>query len=38
MSVPGTLNRITAHGSDLSPSVLARRISGVVHRGFSGHR
>jgi uncharacterized protein len=36
--VPGTLNRVTAYGSDLSPSVLARRISGVVHRGFSGHR
>jgi uncharacterized protein len=38
VSVPGLVNRISAHGSDVSPSILARRLSGVVHRGFSGER
>jgi uncharacterized protein len=36
--VPGTLYRVTAYAADLSPSVLSRRISGVVHRGFAGRR
>jgi uncharacterized protein len=36
--VPGVINRIGAYGADLSPSVLSRRVSGVVHRGFAGQR
>jgi uncharacterized protein len=36
VSVPGAANLAGAIGSDLSPSVLSRRVSGLVHRRFAG--
>jgi uncharacterized protein len=38
VSVPGAVNRLGALGADLTPSVLSRRVSGVVHRRFAGER
>jgi uncharacterized protein len=36
VSVPGAANLVGAIGADLSPSVLTRRASGIVHRRFAG--
>jgi uncharacterized protein len=38
VSVPGAVNRLGALGADVSPSAISRRVSGVVHRRFAGHR
>jgi uncharacterized protein len=34
--VPGAANALAAAGSDVSPSAVSRRISGLVHRRFAG--
>jgi uncharacterized protein len=34
--VPGTANAIAAKGSDVAPSAISRRLSGIVHRRFAG--
>jgi uncharacterized protein len=34
--VPGTANAIAARGSDVAPSAISRRVSGLVHRRFAG--
>lgn len=34
-SVPGGVNRVTVLGSQLTPSAVTRRVSGLVHRRFS---
>lgn len=36
VSVPGAANTLTAVGADLFPSVVGRRVSGLVHRRFGG--
>lgn len=36
VSVPGAANGVMAAGSDVVPSAIGRRISGVVHRRFAG--
>jgi hypothetical protein len=34
--VPGAANALAAAGSDVSPSAISRRVSGLVHRRFAG--
>lgn len=34
--IPGVVNKLTGHGSAMSPSVLTRRISKAAHRRFHG--
>jgi short-subunit dehydrogenase len=36
VSVPGAWNRVTAYGSQVTPSSVTRRASAVVHRRFVG--
>jgi len=35
VSVPGAANRVTAAGSQLTPSVISRRLSATIHRRFA---
>jgi uncharacterized protein len=37
-SVPGLVNLIGAWGADVTPSIVSRRLSAVVHRAFAGDR
>ncbi len=36
VEVPGLLNRVTAAASAAGPSAVARRVSGLAHRAFTG--
>jgi uncharacterized protein len=38
LCVPGLVNRVAAHGASLSPSVVSRRASALVHRDFADER
>jgi uncharacterized protein len=38
VSVPGRVNRLVAHGANVTPSVVSRRLSGILHRGMAGER
>jgi uncharacterized protein len=38
VSVPGTINRLGAIGSDVTPSAVSRRLSAALHRRFAGDR
>lgn len=35
VSVPGVANRLSAYGSQVTPSVVTRRLSGLLHRSWS---
>lgn len=38
VSIPGVANWLGARGAEISPSVISRRVSAILHRRFAGHR